>query len=904
MNQQFTPPPPTAYLHGSVSRRIAVLMLSFLFFVGPARAFDFSAVAPSGQTLYYSVYNGEARLVDPDRLGVGWPSGYPKPTGALVIPDSVTHDGITYAVVGIEATFEGCDSLTSVHIPATVTTVYPSTLYNVPALSVAAGNPVYDSRNNCNAVIETATNTLVRGCANTVIPNSVTAIGHYAFYNCQSLTTFSVPPSVRSVGMYAFYGCSNLVSIHLGDSVSTVGMDVFWGCNSLTTLTLGNALTTIPLGLCGNSTPALTTVVLGNAVDTINISAFSRCYNLRNITLPGTVRYIGANAFYGCKSLPSLTVPSAVDSIGSMAFYNVRMVYYGGSAVSHDSENVYEDLYNIGSNWGALCLNGYVEDSLYYTSTAKDTLAANHPDIHSITIPASVSHIGPWALSGREHLQRILQIPATVSSIGRNAFENVCMVFYNGMAVDTLPDSDGKWGARCLNGYIEDSIYYTSAAKDILVGMHPDITVANIPSTVTSVVDWYNHHYYNYIVYDALNTVNFNAANFSLYPMFFDFYTTPNIVALHIGDSVRSFSANVFYRCSSLETITVSSGNAVYASPDGCNAVVKAGSDGDTLVMGCKNSVIPATVSVIEFSAFNYCTGLTAIDIPASVTDLRTAFRGCSNLRSVTLRPHTPPAGNYGIPAFEGCSPDLVFRVPCGTAEAYAAAAYAGCGTIQEANLDIALDLEVNRPLLGTARVLADNCDSTVIAAECTMVNGQAVSRFVGWSDGNTDNPRVIILSADTAFTALFEAVLQCTVSVASNDDAMGSVSGGGTYLYGDTVVLTATPTDSNYRFVSWGTDTVNPLVFIVTGDTTLTAYFEGSVGIPAVDGDHGFIVRHVADGIVVEGAEGERVVVYDAVGRQQSATVARGQAIPLPRNGLYLLRVGSRPAVKVVVVR
>ena len=108
-----------------------------------------------------------------------------------------------------------------------------SSCYGLTEMKVDANNPKYDSRENCNAIIETSSNTLISGCQTTIIPNSVTSIGGYAFYYCESLTSVTIPNSVTSIGYYAFAGCSALTSVTTGSGVTSIGVRAFYKCESL-----------------------------------------------------------------------------------------------------------------------------------------------------------------------------------------------------------------------------------------------------------------------------------------------------------------------------------------------------------------------------------------------------------------------------------------------------------------------------------------------------------------------------------------------------------------------------------------------------------------------------------------------------------------------------------------------
>jgi len=106
----------------------------------------------------------------------------------------------------------------------------------IVSINVESGNTKYDSRNDCNAIIETSTNTLIAGCQNTTIPNSVTSIGSRAFYECNSLTSIIIPNSVTSIGGSAFYDCSYLTSVTIGNNVTSIGNNAFYGCFHLATI--------------------------------------------------------------------------------------------------------------------------------------------------------------------------------------------------------------------------------------------------------------------------------------------------------------------------------------------------------------------------------------------------------------------------------------------------------------------------------------------------------------------------------------------------------------------------------------------------------------------------------------------------------------------------------------------
>ena len=159
---------------------------------------------------------------------------------SITIPSSVTSIG--------ERSFDGCTGLTSITIPEEVTSIGYCAFTGCTGLEsiiVAEGNPVYDSRNDCNAIIETANNTLILGCKNTLIPSSVTSIGMYSFKGCTGLTSIIIPSSVTSIGMYSFQGCTNLTCITIPEGVTSILFMTFEGCTNLTSIIIPSSVTFI-----------------------------------------------------------------------------------------------------------------------------------------------------------------------------------------------------------------------------------------------------------------------------------------------------------------------------------------------------------------------------------------------------------------------------------------------------------------------------------------------------------------------------------------------------------------------------------------------------------------------------------------------------------------------------------
>ena len=239
---------------------------------------------------------------------------YCKGLTSIEIPGSVTSIG--------ESAFYGCTGLTSIEIPDGVTSIGSSAFSGCTGLTciaVVSGNKVYDSRNNCNAIIETASNTLIAGCLNTIIPSGVTSIGKSAFSGCKGLTRIEIPDSVTSIGRSAFSGCKGLTRIEIPSSVTSIGDWAFNGCTGLTRIEIPSGVTSIG-GFAFEGCTGLTSIEIPSGVTSIGKSAFSGCKGLTSIEIPSSVTSIGDSAFDDCTGLKSIEIPSSVTSIGDSAF--------------------------------------------------------------------------------------------------------------------------------------------------------------------------------------------------------------------------------------------------------------------------------------------------------------------------------------------------------------------------------------------------------------------------------------------------------------------------------------------------------------------------------------------------------------------------------------------------------
>ena len=235
---------------------------------------------------------------------------------SVTIPEGVTSIG--------SAAF-AMTSLSEVTIPASVTEITKADTFDqsssIPSFSIcpmlteitiADGNPVYHSAGN--AIIETATKTLIQGCNSTTIPDdgSVTSIGVGAFIYCSGLTSIDIPDNVTSIGDGAFSDCYALTSVAIGSGLVSIGEQAFYNCRNLTSIIIPDSVTSIE-SYAFNYCSGLTTVTIGSGVTSIGKYAFNYCSGLTTITINATTPPSLGSSYVFPSNVKNIYVPA--DSV-------------------------------------------------------------------------------------------------------------------------------------------------------------------------------------------------------------------------------------------------------------------------------------------------------------------------------------------------------------------------------------------------------------------------------------------------------------------------------------------------------------------------------------------------------------------------------------------------------------
>lgn len=247
---------------------------------------------------------------------------------SITLPNSLCSIG--------ERAFVGCVSLTSITIPSKVTYIGDEAFeycYSLESLVVDDGNPKYDSREGCNAIIKTSTNTLIVGCKSTIIPDSITTLGISAFGGCSDLTSIKIPNSIVRIERFAFKDCDNLREVTIPEGVKFIGDHCFYECRLLSSITIPSSV--VKISPLMTELTSLTSIVVekenpkydsrGGCNAIIQTSSNTLLVGCKTTIIPNDVKCIGHSAFADVEGLKSITIPNGVKKIEAFAFFGTDL---------------------------------------------------------------------------------------------------------------------------------------------------------------------------------------------------------------------------------------------------------------------------------------------------------------------------------------------------------------------------------------------------------------------------------------------------------------------------------------------------------------------------------------------------------------------------------------------------
>ncbi len=610
-------------------------------------------------------------------------------------------------------TFSNCNALRSVYIPHDINNIGTNPFancVNLDTIVVAGGNSVFSSGTNSSYIVNTTTHNLVTGCKRTVIPNSVTAIGGYAFSGCTGLTgALTIPNQITVIGANAYSGCSGLTSVTIGHSVDSIGNDAFYQCTAIASVSF-NADSCRYSYCLFNSCSGFSTLTIGSNVKAIPASSFYRCNHLTGmLVIPNSVKTIGGYAFEGCTGLTLLSIGNAVTSIGDRAFYDC--INMGGTlTIPQSVKTIGSSAFSSCTSFSAIvfnadsCTTGSLSGCSNVTSLNIGNNVKVIPDYAfyglnitgTLTIPNSVKNIGKYAFQSCGGLMGALIIPNSVLTIGQSAFSNC-----SGLTSLTIGNAVSTIGSNAFSNCSGlTSLTIGNAVSTI--GSNAFSNCTGLASVVFNADSCISMGSYDKVFSGCTGAVTLTIGNnVKVIPTDAFYGFTGLTGALTIPDSVKSIGNYAFKNCSGLTSLTI--GNAVstigFGAFSNCTGLTSVAFNADSCTNTGNNPsygafsgcTIAATLSIgdnvksIPAYMFNGFTGLTGVlTIPDSVKSIGDcAFQNCSGLTSLTIG---NAVSTIGYNAFSNCTglTSVAFNADSCTnmGNDYSKPVFSGCTTV------------------------------------------------------------------------------------------------------------------------------------------------------------------------------------------------------------------------------